>query len=147
MIVEYGTQCPAYDCWTCGTDRYGIDHCNYCDGCKAHLAVGVECGYSQKPNCVPKFKVGQKVYRFFHLDSYNQAVIRKVEWDGKFQWEYTFQRERTPYPENRVFATRQEIDTYVIEKHARRLLKELQEYAEEYHIPLENLKKKMIEQK
>lgn len=145
MKIEYGAQCPAYESYICSNDRY--NPCQYCKGCKVRYVDGVECGYSPKPNCVPKFKVGQKVYRFFHLDSYEQAVIRKVEWDGKFQWCYTMQRERKSIPESLVFATRQDIDTYVIENHARDLLKKLQKYAEDYHIPLESLKQKMIEQK
>ncbi len=145
MKIEYGAQCPAYESYTCSNDRY--NDCQYCDGCKVRYVDGVECGYSPKPNCVPKFKVGQKVYRFFHLDSYNQAVIRKVEWDGRFQWEYTMQRERTPYKENHIFATQREIDTYIIEKHAKGLMKELMNFSEQYHIPIESLKQKLIEQK
>ena len=143
MRLKYGDQCPAFDCWTCSNEKY--NHCQYCDGCKARFIDGVECGYSPKPNCVPKFKEGQEVYRFFHLDSYNKAVIRKVEWDGRFQWEYTMQRERTPYKENHIFASQKEIDTYIIEKHAKGLMEELMNFSKRYHIPLENLKQKLIE--
>jgi len=149
MRLYFGDKCPAYEHRICVqtsiSEDYSYNYCNSCEGCKAHFIDGVECGYSPKPNCVPKFKEGQEVYRFFHLDLYNKAKIRKIEWDGYFQWQYTMARERTPYKEDEIFATKQEIDTYVINKHVEELKNELLQFSKEYRIPIESLKRKLIE--
>ena len=146
MRLKHGDKCPAYEHWVCGPQPLShLNHCASCRGCKSLFIDGCECGYSPKPNCIPKFKVGQKVYRFFHMDSYNIATIRKIEWDGRFEWQYFMARERTPYAESELFTLEKEIEMYVITKHARRLMNELQEYSQRYKIPIEQVKRLLID--
>ena len=141
--LKFGDKCPAYDSVTCGPNKYR-DYCEDCLGCKARFIDGVECGYSPTPTTVPKYKEGKYLYKFFHLDSYEKAKVRALRW-RMFEWEYVFGRERTWYGEHEVYETQKEIDEVVINRNAQRLLQNLQDYSEKYHIPLEVVKRKMLE--
>lgn len=145
MRLHFGDQCPAYSLCICGVNENNIDHCINCKGCKARFIDGVECTYSPTPTTVPKYKEGQELYKFFHLDSYHKMKVRALRWNGRFEWEYVFGRERTWYDESEVFATRREIEEFVIQKRARQLINDLMDYSKRYHIPLENLKQKLIQ--
>lgn len=79
MRLKFGDQCPAYSLIKCGKDNYGIDHCINCKGCKTRFIDGVECIYSPTPTTVPKYKEGQELYKFFHLDSYHKMKVRALK--------------------------------------------------------------------
>lgn len=144
MRLKFGDRCPAHSQCVCGGNENNIDHCKYCKGCKVRFIDGVECTYSPTPTTVPKYKEGQELYKFFHLDSYHKVKVRKSQWDGRFEWEYVFGKERTWYGEHEVYETQKEIDEIVINRNAQRLLQNLQEYSERYHIPLEVVRRKML---
>lgn len=143
MRLKFGDKCPAYSDATCGPCKYG-DICKRCQGCKSRYIDGVECGYSPTPTTVPKYKEGQYLYKFFHMDSYHKAKVRALRW-RKFEWEYVFGRERTWYSEREVYETQKEIDEVVINRRAKLLLQNLQDYSERYHIPLDVVRQKLLE--
>lgn len=129
---KYGGQCPAYDCWKVEGDE-GIT-CKYCDGCVSMDDVGVECSYSPKPTTIPKYKKGDVLWKCFLHEYYEKAEVRKVEYDGKFQWTYTFRRERHSYKEKDVFKTSRDVEEYLLRKHFDSLYKEMIKYKEKYKV-------------
>jgi len=141
---KYGEKCPAYDCWNVEGDK-GYT-CKGCDGCVSMDDAGVECSYSPIPTTIPKYKIGDVLWRSFYCDCYNQAEVRKVEYDGKFQWMYTFKRERISRKEKNVFKTRQEVDEYLLKKHFKELLDEIVEY-KQMHMSLPNFYTKLLDYK
>lgn len=129
---KYGGQCPAYDCWKVkGDEGYT---CKYCDGCVSMDDGGVECSYSPKPTTIPKYKKGDVLYKCFHHECYEQSEVREVKYDGKFQWLYTFERERYPYKEREVFKTEKEVEEYLLKKHFYSLYEEMVKYKEKYKV-------------
>ena len=141
MLLEYGAQCPAFGAYKVGNDKYGLN-CRYCRGKLKVCSNGIDCGFSKKPNCIPKYKIGQSV-----ICNGLRKVIRKIEWDGRFVWTYIFARERTPYNEDTIFLTRKEYEEYKIKQSAKILLSQMTNYCETYNIPLDILKTKMLELK
>lgn len=129
---KYGEKCPAYDSWSVdGNKGY---NCKYCDGFISMDDDGVECSYSPKPTTIPKYKKGDVLWKCYCHESYEMAEVRKVEYDGKFQWTYTFGRERHSYKEKDVFKTSRDVDEYLLRKHFGSLYKEMIEYKEKYKV-------------
>lgn len=130
MTVEYGQQCPAYDCWLADDEN----HCPYCRGCKGRYANGVECGYSVIPTSEPKFKIGQEVHYLGNPDFHGK--ITRMEWDNIFEWRYYLYRERNGHYERDVFATRKERDLARLKEDAQALMKKAEHFSEVYKIPI-----------
>lgn len=142
MQVFYGQTCPCYD-WV----RADGERCGRCKMCERRYSDSVECLYSAIPTSEPKFSVGQTVYYAIGIgsDIVYHSTIRKVEWNRRYQWEYTFKRERTPHGEDTLFATHQEAALSIIQKSGRVLLEMMKRYSEKYKIPIENIQK-LLEQ-
>ena len=140
MLLEFDTQCPAFDCWTVGirdTQDGKLYQCEHCDGCRGIFANGIDCGYSRTPIGEPRFVVGQVVYRNGFIKGEALTVVSCC-WDGRFQWQYLLRsnistrRERHYTPEKILFATREESDMADIQMRAKSLLKQIEGYEKRY---------------
>lgn len=129
MEVKFGQACPAYDF---GEER---DLCRRCDGCERLYSDSVECLYSKIPTCTPKYKVGEKVYgTMIGYDFVCSGIIRKVEWDGRFQWVYYMQKCRTPHKEKNLFSSDKEAEIHLLQRQAKKLLDSVSRIAERFQL-------------
>lgn len=136
MLLEIGAQCPAYDCW-----KVGLEYsCKYCRGKRGEYSNGIDCGFSRVPTHEPRFKVGDYAYGYPGL----RCKIRKVVWDGRFEWTYTFERERNSRSENAVFLTKKEYEESEMMKIAANLKIRINAYCEKYHVLPETMAKKLL---
>ena len=142
MILGFGTQCPAYEFNTVGMGDNYRSQCRYCRGRLGVYANGVDCGYSKIPSTEPKFEVGQTVYIAMYPNL--PWKIRKREWDGRFCWVYYFSRERTPRPENTVFATSKEAEEAEIREKLERVKSLLQGYCNRYGGSIESVTRRLL---
>ena len=141
MQVFFGEKCPCYDCWVAGEERCGL-----CKMCERQYGDSSECRYSAIPTSKPKYAIGQTVYYDLGVGfcSIYYGKIRKVEWDKRYQWEYTFVRERTPHGEDTLFATHQEAELAIIKKRGRSLMQAMKGYSDKYKIPLGEIKQQLL---
>lgn len=130
MLVEFGRKCPAFDKYIASVDKDSVS-CPYCRGNRGVYANGVDCGFSATPTTEPKFKVGDKVY--FRCLLYS---IRKVYWDGRFEWLYIFARERTPRRQDELFLSLQECEKHEAIKAFTNGLREMKRYCKKYNLPM-----------
>lgn len=101
MEYKNGEQCPRFDFLLAGSVG--------CKNCKCRVMDtedGVDCDYSQVPNCEPLFKKGDYAYRIIsHIGlRVEREKVRVAKWDAN-HWEYVFGREQRSY---RAYATEKE---------------------------------------
>lgn len=140
MLVNYGNPCPAWPSHTAGDGepRNGhLYHCKYCDGCKGFFSNGVDCGFSRTPIGLPKFSVGQAVYRNGAICGEPMKVMSCV-WDGLFEYQYILRsnystRSERHYSKERcIFATLEECERANIEGDLARLVGKIGDYEKKY---------------
>lgn len=134
MLREIGTPCPAY---TFGDNKVGDDICFRCDGCKGVFVNGVDCGFSRTPTSEPKFKVGQEIFWLGFPDFY--GIVKRIEWDGRFQWHYYCLRERNGHDEQNCFASRRECELARLKRDAKALQRKANSFADRYGLSLEEV--------
>ena len=141
MILDYGAQCPAYEPYTVGMGDM-MQGCRRCPGRLGVYANGIDCGYSTIPTTEPKFNVGDAV----HVSMWPNLsfTIRKREWDGRFRWVYYFSRERTPRPEDMLFATVKEAEEALIREKMGTVRYLLEGYCKRYGGTIESVTKKLL---
>ena len=140
MQVFFGAKCPFYE------ENTDAERCGRCRMCERLYVDSSECLYSKVPTSEPKYAIGQTVYYDISVGfcSIYHGKIRKVEWDGRYQWESTFVRERTPHGEDTLFPTQQEAKLDAIKSLGRTLMNEIQNYSEKYKVPIGEVKEKLL---
>lgn len=132
MEVLFGQKCPAYN-FVMADDS----HCKYCICRVSDLPNGIDCNYSQVPNCEPEFRKGDLAYRIYQ-GYVERAKVREAVWN-KNHWEYRFGREQYKYG---VYKTRKEAEEARCRNKVREVLilvKDIKETSERWGISLSDL--------
>lgn len=148
MLCHHGDKCPAYESYTVGVGEEPsgpiIYHCEHCVGCKGIFSNGIDCGFSKTPIGLPKFHVGQLVYRHGFIRGERLRVM-SCEWDGKFEYHYILRSvystrsERHHSGEHTLYATAEESDRAAIEKDLTALMESVAQYEKKYNKPLPSI--------